>query len=173
MSWESLSTAPLSVLNVRFGQHVELRVAKRTDEDYIPPPKKPAKPFSGSGNRLGSPAPAVTSSSTSAQPTSFLSGSSSAAPSASAANSTPFEVDGAQPTTTLQIRLGDGSRQTQRFNHTHTIGDIRRFINSGNPGMAERSYVLMTTFPNKELTDDSQSIKDAGVLGSVVVQKWT
>lgn len=37
-------------------------------------------------------------------------------------------VDSDQPITSLQIRLADGSRLTGRFNHGHTIGDLRRFL---------------------------------------------
>lgn len=32
------------------------------------------------------------------------------------------------PTTSLQIRLVDGTRIVATFNHSHTIGDIRRYI---------------------------------------------
>jgi len=32
------------------------------------------------------------------------------------------------PTTSLQIRLVDGTRLVATFNHSHTIGDIRRYI---------------------------------------------
>lgn len=32
------------------------------------------------------------------------------------------------PTTTLQIRLVDGTRLIATFNHSHTIGDVRRYI---------------------------------------------
>jgi UBX domain-containing protein 1 len=157
-------TAPEHVLNVRFGQQVELRVAKRTNEEYVPPPKKPAKPFSGSGATLASTSTASWSTSRNPAPA-------SPAPAAAPA---PFEVDTKKPVTTLQIRLGDGTRQRAQFNQDiHTVGDIRRLINAGNPGMASRSYVLMTTFPNKDLTDESMTIKDAGLMGSVITQKWT
>eukprot|EP00976_Prorocentrum_cordatum_P069416 1179530-Prorocentrum_minimum.AAC.4 len=39
-----------------------------------------------------------------------------------------FAVDEAQPVTTLQLRLHDGTRLTARFNHTHTVGDVFEFI---------------------------------------------
>ena len=154
--------APQHILNVRFGQQVELRVAQRTDEAYVAPPPKPMKAFSGGGQRLGAPTPSVTSSTPAA-----------AAPAAAAAQpSKPFEVDAAKPVTSIQIRLGDGSRQTARFNHDHTIRDIRNWINAANPGMAGRAYGLMTTFPNKELDDENMTIKESGAAGAVVVQKW-
>lgn len=35
-----------------------------------------------------------------------------------------------------------------------------------------RSYILQTTFPVKELKDNDESLKDAGLLNSVVVQRY-
>lgn len=43
--------APLSIMNVLPNQSVEVRVERKTDEDYKPP--KSAKVFEGSGQRLG------------------------------------------------------------------------------------------------------------------------
>lgn len=37
-------------------------------------------------------------------------------------------VDPSLPTTSIQIRLSDGSRLLGQFNHSHTIADVRRFI---------------------------------------------
>lgn len=83
---------------MRHGQPVEVRVIKRQDEDYRPPPKAAPKPFEGTGHRLGSPAPIIEPSPT---PGAF--------PSSSSQNSAPT-VDESQPVTSIQIRLGDGSR---------------------------------------------------------------
>ncbi|SPO36018.1 related to SHP1 - potential regulatory subunit for Glc7p [Pseudozyma flocculosa] len=155
--------APLSLLNVRFGQRVELRVARRINEQYIPPPMKP---FGGSGNRLGSPAPATiagSSRSTVAAPT---------PPTSTPATASAFEVDPNQPTTNIQIRLGDGQRMVGRFNHDHTVADVRAFLNASHPGMSSRNYVLQASFPPKPLTDETQTIKDAGLVNSVVIQKF-
>ena len=38
-------------------------------------------------------------------------------------------LDSTQPTTSVQIRLADGTRLVSKFNHTHTVNDIRQFIN--------------------------------------------
>jgi len=106
--------APPSILNVLPGQPVELRVAKRTTDDYVPP-KRSA--FHGSGNRLGAPVPDIASSSSSTSTT--MPGSfSSDAPVPSSSGSQPeramgapkFEVDQSKPTTSVQIRLADGTR---------------------------------------------------------------
>jgi hypothetical protein len=101
--------APPAVLNVQPGQHVELRVTKRTDEDYIPP--KGAKTFSGAGNRLGAVVPEP-STSGSTMPGSFPPGTRPAAQSGpdKPLITAKFEVDQTQPTTSIQIRLADGTR---------------------------------------------------------------
>ncbi|OBZ89909.1 NSFL1 cofactor p47 [Choanephora cucurbitarum] len=149
--------APLSLLNVRHGQPVEVRVVKRQDEDYVAP-KVPVKPFAGTGIRLGSAA----SYSPSPPP--------SSSPAATTSPVNTITVDDAQPTTNIQIRLADGSRLIARLNHTHTVADIRRFIESSHP--TTRAYVLQTTFPVKELKDNDQTVKEAGLLNSVIVQRY-
>lgn len=96
---------------------MELRVAKRITENYTPPPKRPAASFGGSGNRLGSPAPVLTSEGTvpGAFPTSTASSSGSVSAVAGGGEerqrmNTMFEVDQTLPTTSVQIRLADGTR---------------------------------------------------------------
>jgi len=37
--------------------------------------------------------------------------------------------------------------------------------------MAGMNFVLMTTFPNKELMDDSQQLSEAKLLNAVIVQR--
>ncbi|CAG8499843.1 2591_t:CDS:10 [Dentiscutata erythropus] len=140
--------APLTWLNVRYDQPVDIRVERRLDEDYKPPPKQPIKPFSGSAQRLGSPTPTV------------------------ATSSTPV-IDESLPITSIQIRLGDGTRMLARFNHTHTVADIRNFINASRVGEATRNYVLQTTFPSKDLKDELQTLTEASLLNAVVVQRYT
>jgi UBX domain-containing protein 1 len=159
--------APLSLMNVEPGQPADVNVFKRLDEDYVSPKKK-FVPFAGQGQRLGAPAPGEATSSPPA--TAHVS-----VPSSSSQLSSPapsINVDASAPTTSLQIRLGDGTRLVSRFNHTHTIGDIYGFVNASSVGSRTRNYVLQTTFPNKELSDMSQTVKDAGLINAVVVQKW-
>lgn len=76
-----------------------------------------------------------------------------------------------------------------RMNLTHTIGDIRSFINAyvhcfhlllllinrvlrSDPANLTRPYTIGTAFPNKTLEDDTQTIKDAQLANSVVLQRW-
>lgn len=149
------SRAPPSLLNVRVNQPVEVRVAKRLDEDWKPAPPKPKGPWEGSGsfrnssnpalsnasklnlslpflpssprvslpfclasstgNRLGAPVPGLASptsaSSTPALPAATATeASSTTGTGSSAGGNLQFEVDMTEPTTQLQIRLGDGTR---------------------------------------------------------------
>lgn len=95
-------------------------MAKRLGENYIPPPKRPLAAFAGSGNRLGSPVPTAISEVGGVEPMpgSFPGGSGSGSGSASTSShgmdseriSTRFEVDQTLPTTSIQIRLADGTR---------------------------------------------------------------
>ncbi|KAE8223899.1 hypothetical protein CF319_g3134 [Tilletia indica] len=167
--------APLDVLGVQPNQPVELRVAKRLGEKWTPPPPGPTRAFEGSGQRLGAPVPGDGGSSTSAPATSSsaTATSTSAAPSAPAVN-TAFEVDSSSPTTQIQVRLAEGGeRIVATLNHTHTIGDLRRYIDASRPGMSTRSYTLHASFPPKPLpTDESTTVKDAGLLSAVVIQRW-
>ncbi|TNN53056.1 NSFL1 cofactor p47 [Liparis tanakae] len=80
-------------------------------------------------------------------------------------------LDSSQPVTNIQIRLADGGRLVQRFNYTHRVSDVRQFVVAARPTMAAREFVLMTTFPNKELTDESQTLEQAKLLNAVIVQR--
>ena len=99
--------APPSIFGVRYNQPLTINVTKRTTETYQEPPKV-TKPFEGSGNRLGSAAPEVTGSgsATPNMPTGILQGGSGSSP----AQPTEFSVDASKPTTSIQLRLGDGTK---------------------------------------------------------------
>jgi len=114
-------------------------------------------PFSGSGNKLGSAS------------TSTPSSSSSTSQSSSSSNILPIKVDESQPTTSIQIRCGDGSRLIGKFNHTHTIKDIRQFIDSSKGSRS--NYDLWFSFPQKLISDEGQTIAAAGLVNSMVIQK--
>lgn len=80
-------------------------------------------------------------------------------------------VDEKLPSTSIQLRLADGTRMIARFNHHHTIGDIRAFIDSSRSG-GTRAYQLQTVgFPPKLLNDLSLTIEQAGLANSVIIQK--
>ncbi|GAA6017789.1 hypothetical protein JCM10207_000502 [Rhodosporidiobolus poonsookiae] len=166
--------APLSLLKVKHDQPVELIISERRNEKWVRQAPPPSGPWGGSGNRLGSASPFPEPAPSTSMPGSLPPSATRSAPPASAAGAAvapDFEVNRNEPTTQVQIRLRNGERMVATFNHSHTVGDIRRYINASRAGESSAPYVLQTTFPTKDLTDDAQTLKDAGLLGSVVVQR--
>uniref|UniRef100_A0A7N5JTV4 NSFL1 cofactor p47 n=1 Tax=Ailuropoda melanoleuca TaxID=9646 RepID=A0A7N5JTV4_AILME len=152
---------PAELRRLAHGGQVNLDMEDHRDEDFVKP-KGTFKAFTGEGQKLGSTAPQVLNTSSPAQ---------QAENEAKASSS--VSIDESQPTTNIQIRLADGGRLVQKFNHSHRISDIRLFIVDARPAMAATSFVLMTTFPNKELADESQTLKEANLLNAVIVQRLT
>ena len=141
------------------GKEVHLEMEDNRDELYTASKPK-LQPFGGSGQRLGSITPVIQTTPAPVTVTEYV----------STETSLP-EVNPSLPVTTLQVRLADGTRLTQKFNHTHTIADLRLFI-SCKTFQTEKVFVIMTTFPNKELTDDSLTLSQANLLNAVVVQRF-
>lgn len=162
--------APLHLMGVRHDQPVDVQLIKH-DENYKPQPKV-YKPFSGSGQRLGSPTPGGSVFSAAPAPAAVT-------PPAAAAPSTPavpeVPIDPAQPTLALRVQLADGTRLPARFNTTNTVGDVYEFIERASSGNNGRPWVLATTFPNKDHTDRSLVLGEMAEFkrGGTAVQKWT
>ncbi|ESQ38162.1 hypothetical protein EUTSA_v10028833mg [Eutrema salsugineum] len=89
-----------------------------------------------------------------------------------AAPSPVMVIDETLPTTSIQIRLADGNRLVAKFNHHHTINDIRAFVDSSRPGSPVNYQLQTMGFPPKPLTDLTQTIEQAGLANSVVLQKF-
>ena len=123
------------------------------------------KPFQGSGNVLGSIAPAISENSSSSQASSGV----SAALSESEAQK-KVNVDTSKTMTTLQVRLNSGGRLIVKLNDTNTVSDLRQYIRLVKPD-TPTNFSLHTTFPNKEHTDDSATLKDAGLLGAAILMR--
>lgn len=81
-------------------------------------------------------------------------------------------VDPALPVTSIQIRLADGTRLVARFNLHHTVNHIRAFIDASRPGGSTDYQLQMMGFPPKVLTDVYQTLEDAGLANSVIIQKF-
>ena len=159
--------APMDILNVERSQEVDVKLEMH-DEKYKQPKKK-YKPFGGSGQRLGSPTPGSPAETSTPAPSATASSSSGTAPTSS------VDVNDSEPTVSLQIRLGDGTRLVSRFNTSHTIGDVYSFVTVSSPASQTRNFALMTTFPSKELKDKEQKLGEISEFkrGGVIVQKWT
>jgi len=78
-------------------------------------------------------------------------------------------VDDSKPTTNIQVRLSDGSRLTIKCNLIHTIGDIRSHIEATKP--SGKAMELRLSYPNKLLSDENQTVQEAGLLNATIVQR--
>ncbi|XP_010539295.1 PREDICTED: plant UBX domain-containing protein 4-like [Tarenaya hassleriana] len=140
--------------------HVNLM---RRDEK-CPEREKRTVPFQGVGRTLGG-----SSSSANPEPTPISSDNiGQTAPSSSSS----LVVDDSLPLTSIQLRLADGTRLVAKFNHRHTVNDIRGFIDASRPGNPGNYQLQMMGFPPKPLTDVSQTIEEAGLANSVIIQKF-
>ena len=79
-------------------------------------------------------------------------------------------MDDSLPFTSIQLRLADGTRMVDRIYKDNTVGDVRAFIDASRPG-ATRPYQLQTGFPPKQLADPAQTVEQAGLANSVIIQK--
>lgn len=157
---------PRELIREARGSEVHVNMEDHSHED--PPPFKPkVKAFTGKGNVLGSPVP--TTNTSSAVPTAMPDGKTKEESEEAAKKE--VSVDGSQPSTTIQVRLADGSALVARLNHSHTVADLRRYITIARPQYAASSFSLHTTFPRKELSDDAQSVQAAGLLNAAILQR--
>lgn len=60
-----------------------------------------------------------------------------------------------------------------RINTDQPIARIREFVCTARPELAATVFRLMTTFPNKELEDESQTIAEANLLNASIVLRLT
>lgn len=153
--------APVHLMGVRHNQPIDVQLIKH-DENYKAPPKK-YTPFSGTANRLGSPVPG------------FSTNSSTPAPTSTETTVPDIDLDPSQPVISLRIQLANGTRLPARFNPTHTIGHIYRFVEAAYPSSDSRPWVLATTFPTKNHTEKDLPLSEVLELkkGGTVVQKTT
>ncbi|RDX82500.1 Plant UBX domain-containing protein 4, partial [Mucuna pruriens] len=132
----------------------------RRNENY-PEPEKQHVPFQGVGRTLGSSSTSVAPDPTAA----------STPPNTAPTPSARLVVDQSLPSTSIQLRLADGTRLISHFNYHHTISDIRAFIDASRPGGQQNYQLQMMGFPPKVLADDTQTIEQAGLANSVLKGK--
>ncbi|KAM5157998.1 UBX domain-containing protein 2B [Mantella aurantiaca] len=149
---------PVELQHLVHSGQVSLDMEDHQDQEYIKPRLK-FKAFSGEGKKLGSLTPEIIST-----------------PSSPEEEHKPFlnaevELDEHVPTTKIQIRLADGTRLIQRFNLSHRIMDVRQFITQSRSEFAHTDFTLVTTFPNTELTDENQTLEEADLLNTVLLQR--
>lgn len=122
-------------------------------------------PFQGSGNVLGTSKEASSNSNATSQ-ASTSSSQKSAALSESEAQK-KVNVDTSKPMTTIQVKLTEGGRLIVKLNENSTIGDLRNYVYLVRPETPE-NISIHTTFPNKEHTDETATLKDSGLLGAAI-----
>ncbi|KAG8442029.1 hypothetical protein GDO86_010991 [Hymenochirus boettgeri] len=149
---------PVELQRLVHGTQIKLDMEDLQDQVYVKPRLK-FKAFSGEGQKLGSLTPEIisTPSSPEEEHKRFL--------------NTDVDLDKHIPTTKIQIRLVDGSRLIQRFNLNHRIMDVRQFIIQARSEFAHIDFALVTTFPNTELTDETQTLEEADILNTVIIQR--
>lgn len=134
-------TSPQGVMDVHLND-------KRA-EDYTPPAYVA---YGGSGQSLG--------------------GASEADTDAVVAQSDDLEtpvVDESQPKVVIQVRLHSGKRMRVTLNSHHTIRHIQALIQAEGAGASP--YTLMAGYPPAKITDMNQSVGEAKLNGTQVVQK--
>lgn len=151
--------APLALLDVKIGQEVDVNVMKKLDEEFKPPKRK-IEGFHGSGHRLGSTVPDFTGASVAAA--------AAAAPQDPAVPAREEEDDSLKDTQ-VQVRLADGRRVVRRVNSTDPVSVLFDYVKTQS---GSRSFSLNYSFPLKPIDDLTQSIAQAGLKNSVVVQRW-
>jgi len=155
--------APMSLLNVKARQPVDVKVVER-HSPYI----KPAATLqnTGPGQRLGSPTPSdqayILANQTAAQMSAQNTATSSA----------PAEPQlGREGNAAVQVRLADGSVRRARFDRDGPVQQLYDYVDE--LSSSTRPYVLQLPMPPKKLDEKQQSLGSAGAVGAVVVQRWT
>ncbi|KAK6463108.1 hypothetical protein DFJ63DRAFT_285473 [Scheffersomyces coipomensis] len=158
---------PMSLLNVEFGQDVDVSVFKKTDEDWTPPKRKVGG-FHGHGQRLGSPVPGEVLSNTPS--TSNL----HEEVSAETTPSNPEPIDQGEGDSLVQIRFANGKRIAHKFHSTDSITVVYDFVR--NHALNEnntRSFTLSHSFPVKPIEESNETtVLDAKLKNAVIVQRW-
>ncbi|XP_003746458.1 NSFL1 cofactor p47 [Galendromus occidentalis] len=154
------SVIPAELVSLAQGGEVNVDLRDRHHEEYVAP-KKVVVAFVGEGHRLGNIEPPV-----------VPSGSPPEDPKACEEQaSQAIKFDPSKPATNVQIRLADGSRLIAKVNHSNTVNDLRQYIVTARPQYAASTFILMTTFPNRELEDGQKTVEEEKLMGAVVVQK--
>lgn len=61
-------------------------------------------------------------------------------------------------------------RKDEYWIHVFIFANITLLFTRNRP--SDRAYILQTSFPVKELTDSEATLKDSGLLNSVVLQRY-
>jgi len=155
---------PRELLSLARGGEVNLNMEDHRQEEFVAT-KKPVKAFAGEGHRLGGVAPEMTPSTTP------ITGGISSKKEDEEAAQRELELDESRSFTSIQIRLVDSSRLVLKINTDQLVARIRQFICRARPAMAATPFILLTTFPNKELDNENATIAEASLQNASIVQR--
>jgi len=79
---------------------------------------------------------------------------------------TPTEVDLSRPTTSIQVRLINGTKKVIKLNTDTTVLQLAAHLPS-----TEGNFTLVSGFPPKPILNLQQTLEEAGLKGAQVVQK--
>ncbi|KAK6458891.1 uncharacterized protein RJT20DRAFT_123999 [Scheffersomyces xylosifermentans] len=154
---------PMSLLDVEFGQDVDVSVFKKTDEDWTPPKRK-AGGFHGHGQRLGSPVPGEVISSP--QPA-------ASTESPLKQESTPKPEPEEEGDSTVQIRFANGKRTSKKFKSTDSIKTVYEFVRNHEYNDSQKAFTLSHAFPVKPIEESEENTVESSKLkNAVIVQRW-
>lgn len=154
---------PMTLLDVEFGQDVDVSVYKKTDEDWTPPKRKIGG-FHGQGQRLGSPVPGE------GAPAAEVAKLVPVEEASKAAESIPNEGEG---DSLVQIRFASGKRVSHKFNSSDSISKVYEFVRQHPLSSPQRSFILSHSFPVKPIDDSEETtVEQAKLKNAVIVQRW-
>lgn len=152
---------PVSLLDVEFGQDVDVSVFKKTDEDWTPPKRKVGG-FHGSGQRLGSPVPGE-----------FAPVPEAATSNVPEAKAGPKPEEIGEGDSQVQIRFASGKKTAHKFNSTDSVADVYDFVRTHPFNSSDKPFVLSHAFPVKPIDESSEvTVAEAKLKNAVIVQRW-
>ncbi|EDO16427.1 hypothetical protein Kpol_1030p37 [Vanderwaltozyma polyspora DSM 70294] len=152
--------APLKLLNVEFGQEVDVNVYKKLDESYKAQKRKLGG-FQGAGQRLGSPIPGD------ASPSQPLVADTLETESSTKENE---DIQAPKGDSSVQIRYATGKREIYRCNATDTVQSLYDHVKANTND--SRAFTLNYSFPVKPIENFDSTIKEANLVNAVAVQRW-
>lgn len=162
---------PVSLLDVEYGQDVDVSVFRKTNEDYVPPKTKTTG-FRGEGVRLGSPVPGELA--TVQEPVAEK----AAEPVKQVAQASASSTESTKPASKsdveapVQIRFANGKRVSHRFKISDATADVYTFVRN-HEYSEPRPFILSLAFPVSPIEDSSElTVAEAKLKNAVVVQRW-
>ncbi|KAL6937835.1 hypothetical protein ACO0RG_004359 [Hanseniaspora osmophila] len=162
--------APLNLLNVEFGQEVDVNVYRKLDESFKPPKRK-LEGFHGQGQRLGAPVPGEVYPQEKAQTEVNVPACKNQDSAHHAAIKNRDSTNDKQGDTQIQIRLVTGKREVYKCFSSDSVQTVYDYVKSKTDDKT-RPFTLNHAFPTKPIFDFSKSVKDEGLCNATIVQRW-